>query len=144
MPRQNYDRVWYTETGRPHVQPIVAKTASYTVDAQADLGKIFTNRGDTDAITFTLPTTAQVLAITPSGGWWCEFYAVEAFDVAVVAGTVDTMVIIGDKAADSVKLSTSGEIIGGAFRVVHDGTGWLVFPTIWDNGTIVTSITTAT
>lgn len=141
-------RRWLKDTGRRLIfhgpgekylaYPVEAKTASYTVLPE-DAGKTFTNRGDTDAITFTLPATTAV-----ESGWWAQFYVVEAFDLAVVAGTVDTMVVIGDKTADSVKWSTSGEIIGGGCKVIHDGTGWLVIPFTWDNGTIVTTVTTAT
>lgn len=100
---------------------VVAKTASYTITA-GDNGTIFTNRGDTDAITFTLPAVTAGLT-----GMWCEFYAVEAqaFGVAATAGE---MVTFNDKAANSVTASTGSEIIGAGFRAVCDGTSWLVFP----------------
>ena len=138
-PKDTGRRLIFTGTREGYIaERIEAKTASYTLTA-ADGGKTFTNRGDTDAITFTLPATAAV-----ESGWWAQFYVVEDADLAVVAGTVDTMVVVNDKAADSVKWSTASEKIGGGCKVVHDGTGWLVIPITWDNGTVVTTVTTAT
>lgn len=98
---------------------VVAKTAAYTVTAQ-DGGKIFTNRGDTDAITFTLPAVSA--AVTGMRVW---FYAVAGQNLAV-AGTAGELVTFNDAAANSVTLSTSSEIIGGCIEAVCDGTSWLI------------------
>jgi hypothetical protein len=98
---------------------VVAKTAAYTVTA-ADSGTIFTTRGATAAVTFTLPTTATT-------GLIYYFFSVADYAMTVASGTVDTMVTKNDAAADSVAYGTTSEIIGGGFMIVGDGTGWLVF-----------------
>jgi len=106
----------------------VAKTASYTVTA-ADSGVTFTNTGDTDAITFTLP------AVATSAGLWYKFIAVADFALAV-AGPADTLVAFNSNALTSVKYATAGEIIGGGFEVICDGTNWLVFPAADEAATV--------
>lgn len=98
---------------------VVAKTASYTLTA-ADAGKLFTNRGDTDAITFTLPAVAAAYA-----NMAFEFYCVADQDFAV-ACTADEGVGFNSAAITSVKLGTISEKIGGGFRAVCDGTSWLI------------------
>lgn len=101
---------------------ILAKTADYSLAAAGDCGTIFTNRGAGGAVNFTLPTTTAAGA-----GWWCEIFNVAAQNVTITAGTADTMIVFNDATADSLAYSTSGQIIGSGARVVHDGTGWLVF-----------------
>jgi hypothetical protein len=125
--------------GTADVHPVTAKTASYSI-LEDDIGTTFTNRGDTDAITFTLPVVTNLPV-----GWWCCVNAVDAFDVAVISeGSSDNIVVLADKTADSVKWSTSGEIIGAGAKFLWDGTGWLVQGlNTWDNGTIVTTTTVA-
>lgn len=112
---------------------VEAKTASYTITT-ADLGKLFTNRGDTDAITFTLPAAAS----TPSGSW-VKFLAVADFSLAV-AGATGELVVFNDAAANSIAMATASEIIGGGFEAICDGTSWLVYPL----GTETQTVTIAT
>lgn len=100
---------------------ISAKTADYQL-VTADLGKIFTNKGATAAVNFTLPAASGVAA-----GWWCEFFVVADQNVTITSTPADKMVTKGDAAADSIALSTAGELIGGGFRVVSDGDLWYVF-----------------
>lgn len=107
---QTFDRRW----------DVVAKTASYTITA-ADAGKLFTNRGDTDAITFTLPAVSSTYA-----NFGVEFYCAADQDFAVATATADEMVAFNSLTATSVKLGTSSEKIGGGFRAVCDGTSWLI------------------
>jgi len=106
---------------------VTAKTASYQVLA-AETGTVFTNTGDTDAITFTLPV------VTSTG---CEywFYCVAAFDFAVTAAA-DKMVTFNCNLATSVKLGTGSEQIGNGFYAVSDGLKWLVFPMAEETATI--------
>ena len=104
-----------------HRRTVEAKTANYTL-TQADSGKIFTNRGDTDAITFTLPAVSDTYT-----GVNYRFYVVADQDL-VVAGTADELVTFNCNLATSVALSTTSEQIGGGVEVVCDGTSWLVFP----------------
>lgn len=96
---------------------VVAKTANYTVTT-ADCDTLFTNRGASGAVTFTLPATA-------SKGLRFGFFVVANQDVTVTAGTADTMVCFNDAAADSIAFSTSSEKIGAMVEIIGDGTGWL-------------------
>ncbi|MCB2179454.1 hypothetical protein KQH61_05985 [bacterium] len=100
---------------------ISAKTAAYTVKAK-DAGKIFTTRGATAAVTFTLPTAADL----PSG-WSVTFVSAADVGMTVASAEGDNIVTFNDLAADSVAFSTASEIIGGAVTVVWDGTGFLTF-----------------
>lgn len=97
---------------------VMAKTANYTV-LEADNNTLFTNRGATGGVTFTLPAT-------PKLGLRYGFYVVADQDLKVAAGTGDTLVTFNDAAADSVAFQTASEKIGGYFEVIGDGTGWLV------------------
>lgn len=99
---------------------VEAKTASYTI-TQADSGKVFTNRGDTDAITFTLPAVSATYT-----GVQVTFFAVAGQNLAV-AGTAGELVTFNDAAANSVTFSTGSEIIGGGMTALCDGTSWLIF-----------------
>jgi len=99
---------------------ISAKTASYSVRPE-DIGKIFTNRGAGGAVTFTLPTVSTIAA-----GWWCEFFVVADQNVVIASqGSSDNIVTFNDAGADSITISTAGEIIGASVRVIWDGTSWL-------------------
>jgi hypothetical protein len=100
---------------------VEAKTADYTLTT-SDFGKIFTNRGASGSVTFTLPASSSA---TPQGAT-VEVYCVEAQTVIVASATVDTMVVFNDKAADSISWATSGQIIGNSAVFTYDGTGWLV------------------
>lgn len=112
---------------------VVAKTANYTV-LTTDHGTLFTNRGATGAVNFTLPATAYK-------GLRFAFYVVADQNVTVTAGTADTMVAFNDAAADSVAFSTSAEKVGGMIEVIGDGTGWLVMPRLGQDSQTVTVAT---
>jgi len=103
--------------------PIIkAKTAAYTVTA-AESGVIFTNRGATVAITFTLPAVTG-LAI----GTDYTFYGVSATGFTVASnGSLDNIVALNDTAADSITCTTTSLIIGATVRVIWDGVRWLSF-----------------
>jgi len=90
------------------------KTADYTV-LQADSGTIFTNYGDGDAITYTLPTS-------PTKGWFAVFVNTVAQDMTITAGTADTLIAHNDAAADGVAFSTGSNEIGQAVLVFSNGT----------------------
>lgn len=102
-------------------QAIKAKTASYTLSA-SESGTLFTNRGATAAITFTLPLNS-----TCPIGTWFEFFGVSATGFTVASNPSDTMVVKNDANADTVTMTTTSLIIGAAVRVVWDGTGWLTW-----------------
>lgn len=87
---------------------VVAKAADYTVRPTADSpGTVFTNRGATGAVVFTLPTPTRALL-----GHWYRFKCVVDQNVTVAVPTVDTAVAKNDLAADSLAISTSNEKIG--------------------------------
>lgn len=115
---------------------VIAKTADYTV-TENDNGTLFTNRGATGAVIFTLPATAEK-------GLRYGFYVVADQNVTVTAGTADTMVVFNDATADSVAFSTASKKIGAYVEVYGDGTGWLVQANQWADGTLTQTITIAT
>ena len=95
---------------------VVALTASTTL-TNNDVGKVFTNRGASGAVTITLPTPDGENA----GG---EIEVCVVADQTVTVTTSDKLILFNDAAADSVAFSTSGEKIGGVFLFLSDGTGW--------------------
>lgn len=107
---------------------IVAKTADYTI-TEADNNVLFTNRGASAGVNFTLPATAKK-------GLRYGVYVVAGQDTTLTAGTADTAVTFNDATSDSVALSTTSEKIGGHFEVLGDGTGWLVIPHLWEAQTM--------
>lgn len=103
-------------------QKIEAKTASYQI-VPGDIGKTFTNRGASGAVTFTLPVVADLTA-----GWWCRFFVVENQSFVIASsGSADNIVTFNDAGADSVTINTSAERIGFGATYIWDGTGWLAF-----------------
>ena len=100
---------------------IEAKTGSTYRMKPEDLGKLFTNRGASALVTFTLPITGDIQV-----GWWVDVFTAAATEIIVASHVTDTMTTFNDLTADSVSFSTVSEIIGGGWRFVWDGTGWLV------------------
>ena len=118
--------------GVPHRQMRVeAKAASYSVLVR-DSGTLFTTRGASGSIVFTLPALADSL----NCHYW--FFALEDQNMAVVSAEGNNMIASGDIAASTVAYQTSNEIVGGVFYVVNSGTQWLVFPHLADNGQAIT------
>ena len=86
------------------VQRVVPKSASYTIVIPMDSpGTVFTTKGASGAVTFTLPTPGRNIL-----GHWFEFLNVVNQNMAV-AGALCTK---NNAAAASVTASTSGEKIG--------------------------------
>lgn len=107
---------------------VIAKTADYTIvdpftagggDAS---GTIFTNRGAAGAVIWTLPAPVPRLA-----GCTYEFLGVAGQNQTIRTATVDTLIGKNDLTADSVAMSTAGELIGAHARAVCDGTSWVVY-----------------
>jgi len=103
---------------------VKTKTADYTVVTGTDpSGTLFTNRGASGTVIFTLPAPSQAIK-----GTWYSFAAVVAAQVLTVkTATADTLITFNDLTADSVSVQTTSEIIGGILRAVCDGTSWIVF-----------------
>lgn len=95
------------------------KTSNYTVVAN-DNFSMFDNVGATGAVTFTLPALAN--------GYCFGFRAQADQNILVASNEGDNMVAFNDASADSVAFSTSGEKIGGVFRVYSNpgATKWIV------------------
>lgn len=100
-------------------------------------GNLIVVRGATGAVTLTLPAS-------PKKGLRYRIQNVSDQNLILAAGTADTMVVFNDLTADSVALQTAGDLIGGGFEVIGDGTGWLVIPHVWSDGVIVQTLTIAT
>ncbi len=112
-----------SKQGAESYQPkITAKVAAYTVTVE-ESGTIFTNRGATAAITFTLPAVTGI----PIGVNY-TFYGISATGFTVASnGSLDNIVSANDAGADTLTATTTSLIIGASIRVIWDGTGWLSF-----------------
>lgn len=121
----------YSEFGS--FRNVIAKTADFVV-LESQNGTLFTNKGDADAINFTLPTTAKK-------GLHYGFFAVADFILKVTGGTADTLVVFNDAAADSIAFATASEIVGSMFEVYGDGALWLVKTSLAADSVTVTIVT---
>lgn len=95
--------------------------AAYTVNhtcAATESGYVFTNTGDTDGVTFTLPAVATSTGMTYK-------FLLTANATATITAPTDTLVAFNDAAATSLSFSTAGTIIGNAVEVVCDGSKWI-------------------
>ncbi len=106
---------------------VMILTATATL-SELHLGSHLVVRGASAAVTLTLPAT-------PKRGMRFRVTNASAQNLTIAAGTADTMVCFNDLTADSVTLSTAGELIGGTFEVFGDGTGWIVVPALWEGQT---------
>lgn len=110
-----------SKAGSELYQPIIrAKTADYTITAE-ESGVIFTNRGASAAITFTLPAVSNL----PIGTKY-SFYGISATGFTVASnGSSDNILTMNDATADSITCTTTSRIIGASVDVIWDGTAWL-------------------
>jgi len=127
---------------------VAVKTSSYTITTD-DFGTIFTTRGATEEVEFTLPSAAST-----NKGEWVLFVNAANQNMAV-SGAEAGLVAFNSLIADNVSLRTDNERIGGAFFAVSDGTSWIVLALTMETQTIhvdakatstpsATSTTTAT
>lgn len=124
MSMENIMRLWRDGVTGGVVRPkffVAAKTASYAITS-ADFFTVFTTRGSSGAVTFTLPA-----ASSKNKGNLLLFINV-ADQNMLVAGTAGELVVFNNAAATSIALQTSSEKIGGAFVAFSDGTSWIVLP----------------
>lgn len=100
---------------------IIVKAASYTVRPDnPDLsGTIFSTRGASGAVTFTLPTLGTGLKV----GWWCEFHNIVDQNMVVTAAS-GKAICDGNAAATSLTASTGSHKIGAKIRAEWDGNAW--------------------
>jgi len=124
MSHENIMRLWNDAATGGFVRPllrIITKTSAYTV-TPADYGSVFTTRGATAEVWFTLPSASSV-----NKGNWCLFVNV-ANQNMFVKGTDDGLVTFNNLTSDNVGFSSASKLIGGAFLAISDGTSWLVMP----------------
>jgi hypothetical protein len=101
-------------------QKIVAKTAAYTITAE-ESGTLFTTRGATAAVTFTLPAVTGL----PIGTNY-SFYGVTNVGFTVASnGSLDNIITKNDLAADSITATTDSLAISASVDVIWDGFKWL-------------------
>jgi hypothetical protein len=79
-----------------------AKTAAYTL-LLSDRGKLFTNKGASGSVTFTLPTDAT----TPIG-WWTMFRVEAAQNLVIGATSVNTAATLTNGTAGGAALVFMG------------------------------------
>lgn len=113
---------------------IVALTGTATTLTAAQSGTIFHNVGLTAAHTLTLPAIS-------TGPFYFKILQGAGYEIVVTAATADTIITFNDAAADSVKFSTSSEIIGGHYEVICDGTSLFVLPILASEAQTVTVTT---
>lgn len=119
---------------------VQAKATSYTVVYGTDpSGTIFTNRGASGAVTFTLPAAAQARK-----GVFYRFVGIADQNIVVAAATADTLVVINDLEADSLAIQTSSVKIGAEIEVFCDGTNWIAKGTNVGVGGTAATYTVAT
>lgn len=118
---------------RSGVKEVVALAASTTLTNE-DLGKLFTNRGASGAVTITLPTPSS-----DNAGGHVQVRVVADQNVTVNCSTNGKIVLINDAAGNSVAWSTSSEKIGGGGLFESDGTNWFFIPQNAGANTVTTT-----
>lgn len=89
---------------------VVAKTADYSVSAALDRDDtIFTNRGASGAVVFTLPSPTRGYL-----GARYHFRSVVDQNLTVAGAANGDIVTLNDQAANSVAMSTANQKIGGS------------------------------
>jgi len=97
---------------------VVAKTADYTLTVD-DTGCIFTNTGETDLLTLTLPAVAN------NRGLRYGVYVTNDAGISIASAAGDDIVCDNDAAADSVTVSTTGKCIGTFIEILGvGGSAW--------------------
>ena len=98
--------------------PVLAKTANHTITAdEAKSGTIFTNRGASGTVAFTLPAASSALE-----GAKILLVSLVAQVISVETPVADTLITMGNAEAD--KLAAPGSI-GAEIECWCDGTSWI-------------------
>lgn len=106
-------------------QRVIAKTASFTLSPSNGFapGTVITNRGAVGAITATLLAASRALI-----GVWYELRVLEDQSMILAAAAVNTLVTLGDVAADNVGFQIANKKVGRRLQVFCDGTSWFAVP----------------
>jgi hypothetical protein len=105
--------------GKHRQGPFIACTDATTVTAD-NSGAIYTTRGASKAITFTLPAKEIGLHYT--------FLNAVGYNMTIASDAVNTMVTFNDATADSISFESENNLIGAAAWVFCDGTRWYGIP----------------
>jgi hypothetical protein len=132
MSHENIMRLWNAACDGGFVRPkmkVVVKTSSYTITPD-DFGTVFTTRGATTTVIFTLPAVSSTYS-----GNVVLFLNVADYDM-IVAGTTGELVVFNDLTADTFGIITASERIGAGLLAICDGTSWIVLPITQENVTV--------
>jgi hypothetical protein len=117
--------------GYHRIGPFAAKTDAYTVK-QSESGTIFTTRGATKHIVFTLPQK--------KAGLTYRFLNLVDYNMTIVPDTVHTLLTFNNTiTAHSAAFSTTSEKKGAACEVLCDGTSWILWPLTKNTLTVATT-----
>lgn len=97
----------------------IAKTADYTIVPDTyRSGTVFTNRGATTAVIFTLPTPSLKLM-----GWTYDFRGVANYNLTVQTASTKA-VALNNAAATGVRSTETNKKIGTVITAFCDGASW--------------------
>lgn len=132
MSHENIMRLWNDCVTYGALRPkfkVTTKTSAYTI-TPGDFGKVFTTRGATSTMIFTLPGVE-----TTYNGEFVLFLNVADYDM-IVAGTDGELVTFNDLTANNIGIITASERIGAGLLAVCDGTSWIVLPIAQETVTV--------
>ena len=115
---KNQNRAFNNVIDIIRTSPVLAKTANHTITAdEAKSGTIFTNRGASGTVAFTLPAASSALE-----GAKILLVSLVAQVISVETPVADTLITMGNAEAD--KLAAPGSI-GAEIECWCDGTSWI-------------------
>lgn len=114
--------------GKHRRGPFIACATNTTVTAD-NSGAIYTTRGASGAVKFTLPAKENGLHYT--------FLNVVNQNMTITADATNTMIAFNDTAADSIAFSSTNNKTGAAAYVFCDGTSWFALPLCKHTVTVV-------
>lgn len=93
-------------------QRVVPRATNYAIKYPMDApGTVFTNRGATSLVTFTLPAPSRALL-----GVWYEFVSVVDQPVTVTSTASGQIATLNNGSANSLSASTGGQQIGARIK----------------------------
>mgnify|MGYP001338421699 FL=1 len=126
LKKENRDFNNVLDSVRLNRREVKAKTADYTVTTEDfSLNTLFTNRGASAGVVFTLPAPSADLA-----GCQIDILGLAAQAITASSATADTLVVpshagaVGEATADSIALVNT-TAIGGKLSVLCDGTNMI-------------------
>ena len=119
LKKENRDFDNILDSMRTHQVDVEAKTADHSVTSlEALRGTVFTNRGATAGVNFTLPSASADLS-----GAQFSILGLAAQPITASFSPTDSGVYKGDAAVDSIAF-TLVSAIGNKMEFICDGTSW--------------------